>query len=257
VVRLELFINPFLNISQEGLENDSTMFHTEKMKSANSRFFPFALVSSFLLFAFSLGMPLLSSSQRPIEISSLTGEYDQTDTRGEFQGISVLSPLQGTGFLASSVLGDTDQPKRIEVNLATQTLSAFEGDHKVYEFLISSGKWARTPTGTFHIWGKFRYTKMSGGNKLLHTYYYLPNVPYVMFFDNDEVAASRGFSIHGTYWHENFGHPMSHGCINMKTEEAEKIFYWTNPTVGGGSTIRASEYDPGTEIVIYGVAPRE
>ena len=70
---------------------------------------------------------------------------------------------------------------------------------------------------------------MSGGSVALRTYYYLPNVPYVMFFENDQVAGSRGFSIHGTYWHNNFGHPMSHGCVNMKTSEAKLIYHWTNP----------------------------
>ena len=79
-----------------------------------------------------------------------------------------------------------------------------------------------------------------------------------MFFSNAEVAGSRGFSLHGTYWHNNFGHPMSHGCVNMKTEEAEQIYYWSTPTLPEGkASIAASKDNPGTTIVIYGVTPDE
>jgi lipoprotein-anchoring transpeptidase ErfK/SrfK len=67
---------------------------------------------------------------------------------------------------------------------------------------------------------------MSGGSKELGTYYYLPNVPYIMFFYNDQYAKKLGFSIHGAYWHNNFGKPMSHGCINMKPAEAAVIYNW-------------------------------
>jgi len=78
-----------------------------------------------------------------------------------------------------------------------------------------------------------------------------------MFFSNSEISASRGFSLHGTYWHDNFGHPMSHGCINMRTEEAELIYYWSQPIVGNGNSVMADKDNPGTEITIYGEAPLE
>ena len=95
---------------------------------------------------------------------------------------------------------------------------------------------------------------MTGGNKLLGTYYDLPNVPYTMFFSNDEIPKSRGFGIHGAYWHNNFGQPMSHGCINMKEEDVEKIYNWAEPTSTGGTTY-ATDEDLGTPIKIYGIAP--
>lgn len=154
------------------------------------------------------------------------------------------------------VLGENNDSKKIYVDLTHQRLYAFEGQTLLYDFQISSGKWGRTPTGTFTIWGKFRYTKMSGGSHALHTYYYLPNVPYVMFFSNDQVAASRGFSLHGTYWHNNFGHPMSHGCVNMKTPDAKIIYEWSGPVVPENKSGRASQENPGTEIIIYGVTPQ-
>jgi lipoprotein-anchoring transpeptidase ErfK/SrfK len=134
---------------------------------------------------------------------------------------------------------------------------AYEGDQQIYNFLISSGKWGRTPTGNFRIWIKLRYTKMEGGSKALNTYYYLPNVPYVMYFYNDEIPKWRGYGLHGTYWHNNFGHPMSHGCINMKTEEAGLLYQWANPNLGDKTSDYATEDNPGTEIVIYGEAPWE
>lgn len=152
------------------------------------------------------------------------------------------------------VLGDTTavNQKRIEVDLTAQRLYAYEGDRLVYNFLISSGKWNRTPTGTFYIWVKVRSTKMEGGSKALGDYYYLPNVPYVMFFYNDKIAKTQGFSLHGTYWHHNFGVPMSHGCINMKTEEIKELYSWATPDLHGKSGILATPDNPGTPITIYG-----
>ncbi len=199
----------------------------------------------------------LNSQQKNIDPAVLTGQYDTSETIGTFNGDTFSSNEIAEVKDKKKVLGVVnDKPKRIEVDLAVQRLYAFEGDQKVYDFLISSGKWGRTPTGTFHIWGKFRYTKMEGGKKELNTYYYLPNVPYVMFFENAQVPGYRGFSLHGTYWHSNFGHPMSHGCINMKTEEAGLIYNWANPDLGPNKSGRATAEKPGTEIIIYGVAPK-
>jgi hypothetical protein len=103
-----------------------------------------------------------------------------------------------------------------------------------------TGLWGKTPKGDFTIWTKIRSTRMSGGSGA--DYYDLPNVPYVMFFSNDEVAASTGFSIHGTYWHNNFGHAMSHGCVNMKTTDVAKLFEWAEGPQDGKK---------GTVITIY------
>ena len=87
---------------------------------------------------------------------------------------------------------------------------------------------------------------MSGGSG--SDYYNLPNVPYVMFFANDEVAKSRGYSFHGAYWHNNFGHPMSHGCINMRTEEAKWLFLWATPKHEIG---RPTNRGIGTKVEIH------
>lgn len=142
--------------------------------------------------------------------------------------------------------------KHIFVDLTTQTLSAYQGNTLFMQALISSGKWFPTPTGEFTIWEKIKATKMSGGEGA--DYYYLPNVPFVMFFSGSGVSSGRGFSLHGAYWHNNFGHPMSHGCVNMRIIDAEKLYYWVNPETNGNVNL-SSEGDPGTKITIYGKAP--
>lgn len=188
------------------------------------------------------------------------------EDQAEFHGKSVTPPRLSDLLPATSVLGITDkktydynQGKRIEVDLTRQKVYAFEGNDLVYAFTISSGKWYPTPTGEFTIWAKVRSQKMSGGDKSIGTYYYLPNVPYVMFFSNTEITKMRGFSFHGTYWHENFGHPMSHGCVNMRIEDAKTLYDWANPPVvdlNSWSTL-ADATNPGTRVVIYGETPRE
>ena len=147
-----------------------------------------------------------------------------------------VNPVLG----AQTSLGE----KHIYVDLATQTLAAYEGETLIMKTFISSGLWGKTPKGDFTIWSKFRSTRMSGGSGA--DYYDLPNVPYVMFFSNSEVPGSMGFSLHGTYWHNNFGHAMSHGCVNMKTTDVAKIFEWADGPVEGKK---------GTTITIYGDQP--
>jgi lipoprotein-anchoring transpeptidase ErfK/SrfK len=199
------------------------------------------------------------SPQHTVDPAAITAEFDRVDRQAVFDNRFLQIP---TSVFSSKepnvkVLGDTSQAKRIEIDLTNQRLMAYEGDRQVYNFLISSGKWGRTPTGNFRIWIKLRYTKMEGGSKALNTYYYLPNVPYVMYFYNEDIPKWRGYGIHGTYWHDNFGHPMSHGCINMKTEEAGLLYQWANPDLGDKASGYAGEDNPGTEIIIYGTAPWE
>jgi len=100
----------------------------------------------------------------------------------------------------------------IEVDLSNQILYAYRGDQFLNAFLISSGTSAfPTVTGAYKIYAKHsQYTMRSPE-------YDLPDVPYSMFFH-------KGYSIHGTYWHNNFGTPMSHGCVNMNTDDAAWIY---------------------------------
>lgn len=190
---------------------------------------------------------------------NLSGDYEDKSRLGEYMG--KLYPVEDSHRLAKTnekryVLGDTTAVKRIYVDLNQQHLYAKEDDTTVMDFPVSTGKWNRTPTGIFRIWIKLRYTRMAGGNRAIGTYYNLPNVPYTMFFYNDVVSKSDGYSIHGTYWHNNFGHPMSHGCVNMKIEDVEKLYAWAYPQTLGNTTY-ATKDNPGTEVIIYGTAPNE
>ncbi|MBN2502603.1 MAG: L,D-transpeptidase [Anaerolineales bacterium] len=104
----------------------------------------------------------------------------------------------------------------IDVDLSEQTVRAYEGDEMLRSFLVSTGRWPTvTITGQYQIYVKYESALMYGAD------YYLPGVPYVMYFYKD-------YGIHGTYWHTNFGTPMSHGCVNMATDDAGWVFKRAN-----------------------------
>lgn len=186
-----------------------------------------------------------------------TGIFEPTQLAAAWQGNQPTPPQQeltlspeAQKLASSAVLGATSDEKWIEVDLANQRVRARQGDLVVYEFPVSSGKFAPTPTGEYRVWYKVKYTKMEGGVKGTGTYYYLPNVPYVMFF-------YQGYGFHGTYWHNNFGVPMSHGCLNLSISNAEKLFYWATPVLSSGkSSTMASDDNPGTRVIVHGRAPR-
>ena len=100
----------------------------------------------------------------------------------------------------------------IEVDLSAQRLRAYQGNELINAFIISGGR-KPTPTviGTFRVYLKYRYADMKGPG------YYLENVPFVMYF-------YQSYGVHGTYWHNNFGTPMSHGCVNLRTEDAAWLY---------------------------------
>ena len=150
-----------------------------------------------------------------------------------------------------SVLSVAHEERWIEVDLSEQKMRAWEGEKLFLESKVSTGlPWWPTPTGEFRVWIKLRATKMEGGSG--RNYYYLPNVPYVMFFENEQIPGWRGYGLHGTYWHEDFGNPRSHGCINLPTSVARELYYWVNPTlVNTKWTVRASEQNPGTKVIIH------
>lgn len=104
----------------------------------------------------------------------------------------------------------------LEVNLTEQRLYAYAGDTLVASFVVSTGTWEHpTVTGRYHVYMKLRYDNMSGPG------YDLPNVPYTMYFH-------KGYAVHGTYWHNNFGTPMSHGCVNLSISDAEWVYNFSS-----------------------------
>lgn len=188
-------------------------------------------------------------------INDLSGKYDPSATKAVFMGRNINTPTLLAQTQEQQVLGQsTGARKHILVDLSTQRLFAYEDDKVAFEFPVSTGKWRETPTGDFKIWVKLRYTRMTGGEGA--DFYDLPNVPYVMFFYNNEVSQAAGFSLHGAYWHNNFGHPMSHGCINISPANAGRLFAWANPPTNGNTTYPTADL-PGTEVTIYGKTPSE
>jgi lipoprotein-anchoring transpeptidase ErfK/SrfK len=104
----------------------------------------------------------------------------------------------------------------IDVNLLEQRVYAYEGDVVANSFLVSTGV-AETPTvtGEYQIYVKVPIQDMSGPG------YYLPDVPWVMYFYEE-------YGFHGTYWHNNFGTPMSRGCVNMRIDDAAWLYDWAS-----------------------------
>lgn len=148
-----------------------------------------------------------------------------------------------------------DEPiekKRIEVNLSQQVLTAYEDDQIRLQTTISSGipngrptpkvLSTRTPTGEFHIIEKYPSKHMGNGNLFAGPEdYELPGVPWTSFFTESGVA------FHGTYWHDNFGTPMSRGCVNMRIDEAKWLFRWARPL---HEVDRISNQGRGTLVVV-------
>ncbi len=126
---------------------------------------------------------------------------------------SLPGPTQYVPPTINPNTGDSKGGARwIDVDLTHQMVYAYEGNTIVNSFLVSTGTWQHpTVTGQYHVYVKYRYTDMSGPG------YYLPNVPYTMYF-------YQGYALHGTYWHSNFGTPMSHGCVNLSIPDSEWVY---------------------------------
>ena len=182
----------------------------------------------------------------------LSGVYAEGDNLAYFEGENVYVPKLAQDTNNDPVLGVAyPHEKWVEIDLSEQKLRAWDNGQLFLETPVSTGlPWTPTPTGEFWVWIKLRYTKMEGGQG--DGYYYLPNVPYVMFYGNEQVPNWKGYSLHGTYWHSDFGNQRSHGCVNLPTPIAERIFYWIGPVLSQGKwVVKASEGNPGTRIVVH------
>jgi lipoprotein-anchoring transpeptidase ErfK/SrfK len=124
-----------------------------------------------------------------------------------------------------------EEIKHIEIYLNRQLLLAYEWDGLVYAARVASGqKNYESPTGWFHTFHKRPTYHMFGGADEA-SIFDLPGVPW------DSYITDSGVALHGTYWHNDFGHPHSHGCINMTPQDAKWIFRWTLPTVPPGERL--------------------
>ncbi len=122
------------------------------------------------------------------------------------------------------------EDKKIIVDLTAQTLSAYEAERIVFMSWISSGIRLReggfaTPKGYYRTTRKRPCRHMSNPANDYGSGFDLPGVPWVSYF------TSQGVALHGAYWHNDFGVPYSHGCINMTPQAAKWVYRWTTPTV--------------------------
>ncbi len=127
--------------------------------------------------------------------------------------------------------GIPDVLKRIYVDTAIQAVTLFENDKPVRVARCSSGgAGTKTPLGQFQTFHKGPTIHMTNdGEAGAGQGYDLPGVPWVSFF------TSTGVSFHGTYWHNDYGRPRSHGCINLTPADAKFIYRWTQPVVPPGT----------------------
>jgi lipoprotein-anchoring transpeptidase ErfK/SrfK len=185
-------------------------------------------VSAFAVQSADTPVPTAVPTQRATSTNEPTSEPTEAPTES-----STLIPADnGTpGVVAMEVLNDTPtseykppKPEEvvgngarwIDVDLTNQMVYAYEGDVVVNSFVVSTGTWLTpTVTGKHKIYVKVRMQDMRGPG------YHLRDVPYVMFFSGD-------YGLHGTYWHNNFGTPMSRGCVNLTIDDAAWLFNWAS-----------------------------
>jgi lipoprotein-anchoring transpeptidase ErfK/SrfK len=137
--------------------------------------------------------------------------------------------------------------KRIEVRTDTQILLAYEQGQVVYTARVSTGNHEEniryvTPRGSFETYYKRPSRHMAAGNRAAGAYD-LPGVPWVSYF------IENGIAFHGTYWHNDFGRPRSHGCVNLRPEDAKWIYRWTQPPVPHDMELLYSRNGTRVEIV--------
>lgn len=144
--------------------------------------------------------------------------------------------------------GASTTERWIDVDLAEQTLVAYEGTRPIFATIVSTGKGPRgtdtaTPPGTHRIWVKIFTTKMDNLEKDdVEHHYALEDVPWVQFFD-------KAIALHGAFWHRDFGHIHSHGCVNLAPLDARWLFAFTGPHLPQGWTaVYPTKLEPGTAV---------
>ena len=136
----------------------------------------------------------------------------------------------------------------IDVELASQTLVAYEGDKPVFATVVSTGKGKPgtalgTPKGAFRIWVKLKSSTMDNlEDENASNVYAIEDVPHVQYF-------SKGVALHAAFWHRSFGRVRSHGCVNLAPLDAERLYHFTGPHVPAGwSAALPTEFDRGSVV---------
>jgi lipoprotein-anchoring transpeptidase ErfK/SrfK len=144
----------------------------------------------------------------------------------------------------------TPNERWIDVDLATQTLVAYEGSKPVFATLVSTGRGPKgsdtaTRVGAHRIWVKLISSTMDNLEKEDASHYYsMEDVPFVQFFD-------KAIALHGAFWHRDFGHVRSHGCVNLAPLDAAYLFGFTGPKLPAGwSAVLPAQTNPGTIVSV-------
>jgi hypothetical protein len=144
-----------------------------------------------------------------------------------------------------------EQEKWVDVNLRRQTLVAFEGATPVFATVFSSGRNEHeTVPGVFRIREKHISATMDGDAELASDGpYSIEDVPYIEYF-------SGSYALHGAFWHAEFGHVKSHGCVNLAPWDSKRLFGWTEPRLPEGwHAVYATKDRPGTRVIVHDRAP--
>ena len=154
-----------------------------------------------------------------VSVSALAAANGIRNANLVYTGQRLLIPGASSGSAPGTKPPAVSAPvagRWIDINLSQQRLTAYQGNSAVFSGLVSTGvAGKRTPTGRFAVRTKISAQRMTGPG------YNLPGVPYVMYF-------AGANAIHGAYWHNNFGRPMSHGCVNMRIPEAKWLYNWAS-----------------------------
>ncbi len=195
-----------------------------------------------------------------------TAASPSSETRARFERVPVLEEQNGfyrvgdAAWISSKEVrhfGPAPPPSEvdvganerwIDVELASQTLVAYEGARPVFATIVSTGKGKQgtplaTPTGVHRIWVKLLTSDMDNlEDENAARYYRIENVPWVQYF-------SKGVGLHGAFWHRSFGQVRSHGCVNLSPLDAQRLFWWTGPHLPAGWTAVTPEaHEPGAVV---------
>ena len=164
---------------------------------------------------------LPTETPRPTDLPTATAEVASvegasptplpTDTAAPVPTNYIPPTAKPNGGGSNTTAGSSGE-RWIDVDLTHQMVYAYQGNTVANSFVVSTGTWQHpTVTGQYHVYVKYLSTTMTGPG------YSLPNVPYTMYF-------YKGYGLHGTYWHSNFGTPMSHGCVNLSIPDSQWLY---------------------------------
>jgi L,D-transpeptidase-like protein len=178
------------------------------------------------------------------EAGSFGGRYARIDDRRWIRASDVRHPT-----IAPPPDEVAAGERWIDVELDTQTLTAWEGDRPVFATIVSTGKGKtkghpfETPRGVYPIWIKLLTATMDNlEDEGAARYWRIEDVPWVQFIH-------KGVALHAAFWHRSFGQVRSHGCINLAPLDAQRLFAWTGPRLPAGWTaVLPGTYDKATVV---------